>query len=98
MAKGSAEVSITAQNTFTGSVKITGVGNISISGTFVATWTLQRSFDDGVTWKDVPLPSDVGDTGEEERTFDAPENGVLWRLGVKTGNFTSGTVVCRISF
>jgi hypothetical protein len=79
---------ITAANTFTTPVLIQP-GNsfdITISGTFVATVVLQRSKDQ-TNWLDVA-------------TFTAPvENtgsaGSAWyfRLGVKTGGYTSGTAV-----
>ena len=93
---------ITAENTFTDSIivaenyegaKIFGNITLSISGTFVATVTLQIAFDGGTTWID---------TGE---TWTAPatkiitcyESGVAFRAGVKTGAFSSGTVNIRLS-
>lgn len=87
----SAAASITAQNTFTTPVYILGDFNFSLSGTWVATVFIQRSFD-GSTWLDVAsYTANIEDTGHE------PETGVLYRAGVKTGGFTSGTVVARIS-
>jgi hypothetical protein len=84
-----ASASITAQNTFTDSVKLEGYFNISISGTFVATVFVQRSIDNS-TWVDV-------------NSFTAPFEGTgfdpefMWyRIGVKTGGYTSGTAVVRI--
>ena len=58
----------------------------------MGTVTLQRSFDNGSTWLDV-----YSTTGNVETVVDNVESGVLWRLGIKTGNFTSGTAVCRLS-
>ena len=84
--------SITAQNTFTDSLGLHGSFNISISGTWSATVTVQRSFDSGTTWLDVE-----SFTANTEQYGFEPEDGVLYRAGVKTGNFTSGTVVLRIS-
>lgn len=82
---------ITTQNTFTDPVQLTGNFNISISGTFVATVAVQRSFDNS-TWHDV-------------NTFTAPFQGtgfepevVYYRAGVKTGAFTSGTANLRVSY
>ena len=84
-----ASKSITADNSFTDPVQITGYFNVSISGTFGATVTAQRSVDNS-TWVDV----DSWTAPAEEVGMD-PE--VMWyRVGVKTGNFTSGTVVVRI--
>ncbi|MER9605373.1 hypothetical protein [Mesorhizobium sp. M0243] len=81
-------MNITAQNTFTTPVLIQS-GNsfdITISGTFVATVVLQRSKDQ-TTWLDV-----ASFTAPVENTGSA---GSAWyfRVGVKTGAFTSGTVV-----
>lgn len=65
-----------------------GVGtiDISVAGTFTATVTLQRSFDDGVTWRDV-----ASYTTATESSVANPNQSVKWRLGVKTGNFTSSS-------
>jgi hypothetical protein len=68
-----------------------GVVAVSITGTFVATLTLQRSLDGGVTW------------GDDEITYSAPRevsipstNGALYRIGIKTGDYTSGTASVRL--
>lgn len=78
---------ITAANTFTTPVLIQpgNTFDISISGTFVATVVLQRSKDQ-TTWLDV-----ASFTAPSEQTGSA---GSAWyfRLGVKTGGFTSGPV------
>lgn len=81
--------SITAENSFTTAVQIAGWFNVSISGTFSATVTVQRS-PDNTNWYDVDSwTAPAEDVGME------PE--VMWyRIGVKTGNFTSGTVVVRL--
>lgn len=83
---------ITAQNTFTDAMENQGGRgfNLSIWGTFVATVTLQRSFDNGQTWLDVATY-----TAPKEDTGMDPEGNLL-RVGVKTGDFTSGTVNVRI--
>lgn len=65
---------------------------ISIYGTFVATVTLQRSFDDGSNWHDVATYTAPTQTKVEHTNFSAK-----WRLGVKTGEFTSGTVNVRLA-
>jgi hypothetical protein len=84
-----ATASIAAQNTFSTAVQLEGYFNVSISGTFSATVTVQRSIDNN-TWMDV-------------NTYTAAFEGVgfdpefMWyRVGVKTGQYTSGTVVVRI--
>lgn len=84
-----ASKSITAQNTFTDAVRLEGYFNLSISGTWAATVTVQRSIDNA-TWVDV----DTFTANSEEVGFE-PE--LMWyRVGVKTGEFTSGTVVLRL--
>jgi hypothetical protein len=81
--------SITAQNTFTDPVQLSGFFNLSISGTFVATVTVQRSIDNS-TWADVDnWTAPTEDYGMDPETM-------WYRVGVKTGNFTSGTVVVRL--
>lgn len=82
--------SITAENTFTDKLQVIGHFNLSISGTWAATVTVQRSWD-GTNWFDV----DTFTSNYEGVGFDAEE--VYYRAGVKTGDFTSGTVVLRIS-
>lgn len=81
--------SISAENTFSDVVTIEGYFNISISGTFVATVTVQRSYD-GSTWHDV----DSWTAPAEEVGFE-PEYRA-YRIGVKSSNYTSGTVEVRI--
>jgi hypothetical protein len=83
-------VSITAQNTFSNPIQVVGSFNLSISGTFVATVTVQRS-EDGTTWRNVT-------------TYTAPVETVgydpilnYYRVGVATGGFTSGTVVASMN-
>ena len=66
--------------------------NVSVSGTFSATVALQRSFDDGVTWLTVWTT-----TTAAEILVDTIEEDIQWRLGVRTGDYTSGTVVARMS-
>jgi len=76
---------IAAQNTFSDSIRLSGPFDLSISGTFVATVTVQRSYDNS-TWRDV----DVFAAPTEQYGFQ-PE--IAWyRAGVKTGAYTSGTV------
>ena len=77
---------ISAENTFTGNKEVYGPCDISISGTFEATVTLQRSFDEGSTWLDVDTW-----TAPAESYFTEKRQNVLYRIGIKTGDYTSGT-------
>lgn len=92
MAKAVVTRSVTAENLFTDAVKLTGYFNLSMSGTWEATVTIQRAFDGGSTWLDVAEYTD----SSEEYGFEC-EGGIVYRVGVKTGDFTSGTVVLRLS-
>lgn len=86
-------VAITAENTFVptaGMMAHPGAYDVSVSGTFSANVVFQRSFDNGVTWKDVETytapTEDTGSIGSVQ----------LVRIGVKTGGFTSGSATVRI--
>lgn len=81
---------ITAQNTWSDAVTLVGDFTLSISGTFAATVTVQRSHDNGVSWRDV----DTFNSATEENGYE-PEY-VKYRVGVATGDFTSGSVVVRL--
>lgn len=85
------ELAITTQNLFTQGVSV-GVGDvasISVSGTFSATVTLQRKLN-GTDWRDVATF-----TAPAETSYDGDEAGEI-RIGIKTGEFSSGTATCRI--
>ena len=84
--------SVTSDNQFTDSASIVGHFNVSISGTWDAIVTAQRSFDKGSTWFSVKTWID----NVEEYGFE-PERGVHYRIGVKAGEFENGTVVLRLS-
>lgn len=84
--------SLAAQNTYSDVVYLKGYFNFSLTGTWTATVWVQRSFDNGSTWVDVKsYTANVQDVGYE------PEANVCYRFGVKTGGYTTGTVVGRIS-
>ena len=91
---GVVEASLTAQDTFTDWIYSTKDFTFSVSGTFVGTVTVQRSFD----------PANADSTARDVDTFTAPietygfePSGVaLYRAGFKTGEFTSGTANIRI--
>ena len=97
-----ASASISAQNTFTTTeFTVTGTGasraiTIEISGTFVATVTLQRSTSSSAgPWVDVtgtwtaPVTTSYNDLLDNQTAY--------YRIGVKTGDYTSGTVAVAIS-
>lgn len=91
--------SVTAEDMFTGSILVTGVGDsrnftYSRAGTWSATVTLQRSVDDS-TWVDVNSATD-NTTREFNDGLDNVE--YFYRIGVKVGDYTSGTVELGISY
>ena len=83
-------VSASAADTWSDPIKIVGSFNLSISGTFVGTVTVQRS-ENGTTWYDV----DTWTAVTEEFGYDPILN--YYRVGVDTGNITSGTAVAYIN-
>ncbi len=92
------EKTITAEDSYTEPLSPHGSLNVSISGTFAATVRLQRRFqtaEGGLTeWRDVldwSLPV-------EDQYPDIHEDGIQYRLGCKAGEYTSGSVIARLSF
>lgn len=88
--------SISAENTFTDPVMVhAGYFSLSISGLSDSTVTVQKSYDvddeDAVgNWVDV----DTFTANAEEVGFE-PENRV-YRVGIKTGDYGTDTVVIRL--
>ena len=80
------------------SMRVIGVGNsrifdIDITGTWVATITLQRSIDESGSWVDVTTYT----TNQNTTHDDGLDNQIaFYRLGIKTGNYTSGTPTCTL--
>lgn len=87
-----AGAAIAAADGYTEWVNVHGVFNVSVSGTWSGTLTLQRSFDGGATVVDVETM-----TANVERLGEEPERGVHYRVGFKSGDYTSGTAQVRIS-
>lgn len=84
---------LSGENQFSDPVRITGVGNSRVftrqaTGTYSATLTLQRSVGAVGAWEDV--------TGTTTSTVVSYNDGldnqiVFYRVGIKTGDYTSGT-------
>jgi hypothetical protein len=83
----------TGANQFSGEIRVIGVGEsrrfaINVSGTWVATVTLQRSINEPGTWEDVTTYT----TNQDITYLDELDNQIIYyRLGIKTGQHTSGT-------
>ena len=88
------QTSITAQNTFSPPIRIRAGGVLTLSGTWVATVSLQRRGSDG-NWVDVTSNTGSATTFTGNGTYTIGPSNVSadYRWGVETGNFTSGTVV-----
>jgi hypothetical protein len=84
--------SVTAENQFSDTIELRGLFNISVSGTFVATIVVQRSFDGGSNWEDFKEYTTA--TEAVELAADAYPVNCQYRIGCKTSGFTSGTAVC----
>jgi hypothetical protein len=93
--------SLAASNTFSDTIKITGVGTdrdytVAITGTWVGTLTLQRS----------AIGSDTGFTDAGTYTINASQTlsdafdneTIYYRLGFKAGQYTSGTANIVLTF
>lgn len=93
--------SITAADSGTTGLKVTGTGTnrsitITLTGTWVATVSLQSSTDNS-TWSDVP--GYVWNGNVTGPYLDGLDNQTMYyRLYVKAGNYTSGTVQAALTF
>jgi hypothetical protein len=91
---------IAAENTFTSQIVVTNANEarrftIELSGTWVATVTLQRSV--GVTGNWIDLDTYTGNVATTYQ--DSLDNQtVYYRIGVKTGAYVSGTVVATLTY
>lgn len=98
----SATATITAQNQFSAPIRVTGVDgarvfSVLISGTFVATVTLQYSVSAPGSWVDAPSGSFTAPAAVSYD--DTLDNQVYYyRIGVKTGGYTSGTVTASLVY
>lgn len=70
-----------------------GFLNISVYGAaWAGTVYLQRTFDSGTTWYDVTTF-----TKNAQKALVDQEAGVRYRIGMKSGGYTSGSVAVRLS-
>jgi hypothetical protein len=93
-------VTISAQNTFSNPIQVTGVGEqrryaFTVTGTWVGTVTTQRSV--GVVGNWVDVTTTTGDTTGSDN--DGLDNQVVfYRIGIKTGDYVSGTAVASLTY
>ena len=92
--------SLSGEDQWTDPIRVTGIGNqrifsIAVAGTFVATITLQYSVAAPGSWVDVKTYS----APTTETHNDTLDNQIIWyRIGIKAGGYTSGTVTSSLSF
>lgn len=94
-------IGVTAEGQWSSSIRVVGVDNsrifvVNVSGTWTATVTLQRSIDDESSWTDVTTYT----TNQTNVNYDdALDNQIIfYRIGVDTGDFTSGTATCSLTY
>jgi hypothetical protein len=92
--------SISAQDTFTNYIRVNGVEGqrsfgVTITGTFVATLTLQYSVGEPGIWVDVGTYTTPDSTSFND---DLDNQVIYYRIGVKAGDYTSGTAVATLAF
>jgi hypothetical protein len=92
---------ITAEDTFSDFIEVEGVGTgrnvvVEVTGTWAGTVTLQRSYDEGLSWE----YSGARYTANINYVFnDGLDNvSILYRIGVITGDYTSGTITASLSY
>lgn len=92
--------SIGGANQFSNPIEVTGVGTsrqltVILSGTFGATWSLQRSVGDTNSWTTIS----TGTTGGDISFNDGFDNQIMYyRVGIELGNYTSGSLIVSMSF
>jgi hypothetical protein len=93
--------SFTGANQFSSvEIRVTGVGtqrslSITRSGTWSATITLQRSLSAPGSWTDVAT---FTTNATSTYTDDLDNQIAYYRIGIKTGNYTSGTAVVSMNY
>lgn len=91
---------LTAEGQWSNSIRVVGVGSsrvfdVDITGTWVATVTLQRSIDDESSWTDVTTWTANTDTTHN----DGLDNEIVYyRIGIDTGDYTSGTATAVLEW
>ena len=95
-------VTITGANQFSNPIRVTGIDAarqfaIILSGTWAATVTLQYSVGSPGAWVDATSGTFTANIGiSYDDTLD--NQIIYYRVGVKTGNYTSGTVTATLSY
>ena len=90
-----AKATVTADNTFTDAITVNkDYFEIIVSGTFSATITVQEQPSEGAAWIDIKQYTEADlPIRKVSNTIRRKSN---FRIGVKTGDFTSGTINLEI--
>ncbi|MEN9903115.1 MAG: hypothetical protein RL651_1779, partial [Pseudomonadota bacterium] len=94
------QADLTADDQFTDEIRVTGIGDsrgflVGITGTWTATITLQRSVAEPGAWVDVTTYTASGGAVYD----DALDNQIVYyRIGIKAGDYTSGTADVSLVF
>lgn len=99
----SVSVSVTAENQFSDEIRVIGVDanrifTVTITGTWSATVVLQRSVGETGSWVDVAGASYTSNQAGISFDDGLDNQIVFYRIGVKTGGYTSGTAVCTLAY
>ncbi len=83
---------MTAENQFSPELLVLGIFNFSLvpDGSFVGVVTIQRKFPGDSVFRDIK------DFTEKFEGSDLEPEGASYRYGIKTGNFTSGSIAGRL--
>lgn len=95
---------ISAEEIFTDPIKVSGVNTaprsfeVSITGTWVGTVTLQRSIGEPGSWSDVKGTTWTSNTTETygDNLGDGGDIIAYYRIGIKAGDYTSGTATVSL--
>lgn len=91
---------ISSANTFTNPIRVVGVGEsrrytYTIAGVWVATVTIQRSVGAVGFWEDVTQKT----SNDTQTDNDGLDNQIVfYRIGIKTGDYTSGTATVTLNY
>ena len=93
--------SISGDDDFTDPIRVVGSGaarefGIIVEGTFTATVTLQFAFTADGPWNDTGVSFTVPTSTTHNDLQDGQT--IFYRIGVKSGDYTSGTVTCTLTY
>lgn len=92
------QASISGDDEWTDPIEVVGIGGqrsfqYALTGTYVGTVTLQYSVEAPGSWVDV-----ANHTGSGSYADGQDNQIIFYRIGIKAGNYTSGTLMAQLSF